>query len=140
MRCYACASASKVCMKSLRKHEDRRNENQMDVERTEVRVVRGTGCSWIEFCGDESLELVDAGTFWIASNRLLAGSGSVNSEQDPFRSVSWTAGSAHALAGTNHGALGTDDTRGAREVPGKYERSLRSVWIANGRVEGLTCE
>ena len=113
----------------------------MDVEGTEVRVVRGTGCSCIEFGGDESLELVDASTFGIASNRLLASSGSVDSEQDRFRRIPWTAESAHALAGTNDGALGTDDTRGAGEVPERDERPLRSVWIANGRADCLSlCE
>jgi hypothetical protein len=50
-------------MKSLRKLEENRNEKKMDLEGTEVRVVRDTGCSCIEFCGDESLELVDAGAF-----------------------------------------------------------------------------
>jgi hypothetical protein len=127
-------------MKSLRKLEENRDEKKMDVEGTEVRVVHGTGCSCIEFCGDESLELVDAGAFWIASNRLLAGSGSVDSEQDSFWRIPWTPESVHTLAGTNDGTLGTDDTRGAGEVPGRHKRPLRSVWIANGRVEGLTCE
>jgi RNA polymerase sigma factor (sigma-70 family) len=47
----------------FRKLEENRNEKELDVEGTEVRVVRGTGCSCIEFCGDESLELVDAGAF-----------------------------------------------------------------------------
>src|ERR1700722_9550152 len=101
MRCYTCASASKACMKSLRKYEERENEKKMDVEGRKVRVVRGAGFSCIEFCGDEALELVDAGAVWIASNPLLAGPGSLSSEQNPLGGGAWTAGCAHALAGAN---------------------------------------
>ena len=128
-------------MTSLRKHEERRNEKEMDVEGTEVRVVRGTGCSCIEFCGDESLELVDAGPIWATSNQLLASSRPLGSKQAPFRRIPRAAGAAHALAAPHDAAMGTDDTRRAGKVPRRDERPLRTVRIANGRAEGLSpCE
>jgi hypothetical protein len=40
----------------------------MDLEGIEVRVVGSPGRSYLQFSGDEFVELVDAGTVRVASN------------------------------------------------------------------------
>src|SRR5271166_277425 len=98
--------------------EDKRNESEMDFEGTDVRGAGRGVLRAVWICGDEPVELVNAGSVRLALDHLLAGSGHFDTKQDPLRRLSWrTTRPAHVLAPPHEGTLGTYDPRGAREIP-----------------------
>src|ERR1700674_4178473 len=124
-------------MTNLRNQEGKRNEKELVVKRTEDRAVCHSARRGAWFCGYEPVEFIDAASVRLASDHFLAGGGSLASEQDTLRRISWWTGQAHVLASPHEGALGAHDPGGAREVPRRYARGLRFIWTARCATEGL---
>src|SRR5262245_8346443 len=95
----------------------------------EVPTVRARCRNGIECRGDGSLELVDAHPVWRARDHVLAGARRIGIQPDPVRPLrrTWPA---DALAASDDGTLEPDDTRGAGEVYGGDERTLRGIRVA----------
>src|ERR1700730_3415414 len=107
----------------------------MGTKRIEVYRVCGAGCHGFQFRGDGPLELARAGSVRRPCDHFLAGAGAADLEQDSVRRFSWKAGS-HALAPAHGESLGTDVTRGAREVPPRHAGGLWPIWDAEDRSQG----
>src|SRR4029077_15544675 len=84
--------------------------------------------------GDATVELADTGSLRLACHHFLASAGPAGSEPFFLRRVPRPDGLRRPLAAANGGALGTDDTRGTREVSPRHARPLRPVW--SGRAGG----
>src|SRR5271157_2037383 len=134
---YTCASVCKPSTTNLRRDEDKGYEKESGCESSQVcAVCRTVHCGgWL--CGDAALELADTDCIWLACYRLLAGDRHFGAEQNFVRRVPGTARPPHALAWPHDGALGTDDSRGTREVSRIHARAMRVVRAARCGTEGM---
>src|SRR5882724_3001461 len=82
--------------------------------------------AWRRTC-HASLELAAADAVRMAANYLLAGYRTAGSLPDSVRKLEWRRSSLQIRA-ENGRALGTDDARGAREVPPEYALTWRRPW------------
>src|SRR4029453_5250315 len=104
----------------------------------EVRPIRARRCDSVDRRGDESLELVNAVPVWVGRDHVLASPGGIGVKPDPVGSL--RPARPDALAASDDGALGPDDTRGAREVHGRHGETLRPIRVDNAWAgRGITC-
>src|SRR6202034_3620474 len=89
------------------------------------------------FGGHAPVELADAGSVWLASDRFLAGNRDSGSEQDPLRRLPRPARRLHALAAPSEGVGGAHCPGGTRAVPRILARSLRIVRLVARPASGM---
>src|ERR1700676_981947 len=80
--------------------------------------------------GAASMELAAAGVVRMAANYLLAGCRTAGSLPDSVWRQRWARLSSLQFSEANVRALGTDDARGAREVPPGHALTVRGLWSA----------
>jgi len=124
MQSCTCATGSRPSTTNLRKDEDLKDEETLDLKSLEVRGVCHAAYCHLQLPSHETVELVDACPFRLAADQLLASDGYFGPEQDSLWWVSRPARPPLALAAANDGALGTDDSRGTREVPPRRRELL----------------
>jgi len=131
------ASASRPSTTTLGKHEGNRHEKTSFCAGTEVRAVCCTVRHRIWLCGDEPVELADAGSFWLAFDQLLASCWDSHSQQAPFRWIPGPPWPSPVLASPHDGAVGADDPRRTREISSRDARTLRTIWPPRQRSRRL---
>src|SRR5271167_946624 len=138
MQSCTCASDSGRSTTNLRRDEDLNHEMALDFENTEVRVICCAVCCRLQPHSHEPVGLAYAGSFRLAADQLLASNGHFDPQQDPPRWFSRAPRSSLVLEAPDDGALGTDDTRGTREVPRRHSRALRPVSATRVGAESLS--
>src|SRR6266568_3271158 len=107
-----CASASRLF--TTNSQNDRNtHEKTLVFTRIKIRAFRNTVFDDLYPCGDEPMELAHAGAVRLACHHLLAGLGTLDSQQNPLWRIPRRPASPLAMAPPNDGAMGADDSGGA---------------------------